>query len=293
MTGLRHPEYEEAAAPRNRTPRVSIITPVYNAGKYLRQALRSVAAQTYPDFEMVIVDDGSTDPTTLAVLAGASRDPRVTYHRTDRQGPAAARNYAIERSRGAYIVPLDADDYFAPTYLEETVRVLDERSDVGVVYAWIGFVGGHRGIWRTGRFSMPEILSYCPLHVTALYRREVWQDVGGYDPRFVESCEDWDFWVGAVARGWQGHRIEKVLSYYRRTPVSRAIGATDRAVSARLMRTLVTKHRALYERHLEAVLAGLYEEYTAMCLALERVYRHPAVSLGLRLRQLLERGGGR
>jgi glycosyltransferase involved in cell wall biosynthesis len=270
---------------------VSVITPVYNAGKYLRQALRSVAAQTYPDFEMVVVDDGSTDPTTLAVLARASRAPRVTCYRTERQGPAAARNYAIERSRGAYIVPLDADDYFAPTYLEETVRVLDERPDIGVVYAWIGFVGGHRGIWRTGRFAIPEILSYCPLHVTGLYRREVWRDVGGYDPRFVESCEDWDFWVGAAARGWKGHRIEKVLSYYRRTPVSRAIGATDREVSARLMRTLVTKHRALYERHLEAVLAGLYEEYTAMCVALERVYRHPAVSLGLRLRGLLERDG--
>jgi hypothetical protein len=58
------------------------------------------------------------------------------------------------------------------------------------------------------------------------------------------------------------------------------------------MRTLVTKHRALYERHLEEVLAGLYEEYTAMCVALERVYRHPAVSLGVRLRRLVERDGG-
>jgi len=288
MTDRRQPGPE---VQRSRAPRVSVITPVYNAGKYLRQALRSVAAQTYSDYEMVIVDDGSTDPTTLAVLAEAAREPWVTCHRTDRGGPAAARNHAIERSRGAYIVPLDADDYFAPTYLEETVRVLEACPDIGVVYAWIGFVGGHRGTWRTGRFSIPEILCYCPLHVTGLYRREVWEDVGGYDPRFVESCEDWDFWVGAAARGWKAHRIEKVLSYYRRTAVSRAIGATDREVSARLMRTLVTKHRALYERHLEEVLAGLYEEYTAMCVALERVYRHPAVSIGLRLRQLLARDG--
>jgi glycosyltransferase involved in cell wall biosynthesis len=281
-----------STAVRQRPPRVSVITPVYNAGKLLRRTLRSVASQTYRDHEVVIVDDGSTDPATLVEIAAASRLPGVTCHRIAHQGPAAARNHAIERSRGAYIVPLDADDYFADTYLEETVRVLDEHPEIGVAYTWIGFVGGHRGTWRTGRFSIPEILSFCSLHVTGLYRREVWEDVGGYDPRFVESCEDWDFWVGAAARGWKGHCIPKVLAYYRRTATSRAIGATDREVSARLMRTLVAKHRALYAEHLDDALAGLYEEYTAMCLALERVYRHPAVSLGVRLRQLLQRNGG-
>jgi glycosyltransferase involved in cell wall biosynthesis len=270
-------------------PRVSVIMPVYNAGGYLRRALDSVASQTYGAWELVLVDDGSTDRRTRALVDRAAERPGVRCFRIERQGPSAARNHAIEQARGMYIAPLDADDYFAESFLEETVRVLDEHPDVGIVYTWIGFVGGHTGTWRTGRFSIPELLSYCSMHVTGLYRREVWVDVGGYDPQFVESCEDWDFWLGAASRGWKGHCIPKVLSYYRRTRRSRAIAATDRAVSARLMRRLVTKHRALYERHLDEALAGLYEEYTSMCLALERVYRHPAVSVGVRLRQLFQR----
>ncbi len=270
-------------------PRVSVITPVFNAGRYLDRALRSVAAQTFPDFEVIVVDDGSTDRATRSALARAARQPQVRCYRTERQGPAAARNHAIAEAHGAYILPLDADDYLGATYLEETVPVLDARPDLGIVYTWIGFVGGHRGTWRTGRFGIPDLLSYCSLHVTGLYRRDVWVDVGGYDPRFVESCEDWDFWLSAAARGWKAHGIPKVLAYYRRTRDSRAVRATKRDVSGRLMRTLVDKHRGLYERHLGDALVGLYQEYTSMCVALERVYQHPAIALGVRVRALVHR----
>ncbi len=273
------------------TPRVSVITPVYNAGRHLLRAAASVEAQTWHDHEHVIVDDGSTDARTLAVLDQVAARPGVTRYRTQRHGPAAARNHAIDRARGAYILPLDADDYLADTYLAETVPLLDGDPSLGVVYTWIGFVGGHRGTWRTGGFGIPALLSYCSLHVTGLYRRQVWQDVGGYDPRFVDSCEDWDFWLGAAARGWRGHRIPKVLAYYRRTRTSRAVRATTREVSGRLMQALVDKHRVLYERHMDAALVGLYQEHTAMCVALERVYRHPLVSIGVRLRRLLHRDG--
>jgi glycosyltransferase involved in cell wall biosynthesis len=241
---------------------------------------------------VVVVDDGSTDGRTVRFLGEVERRPGMTVHRTENRGPAMARNTAVERSRGAYIVPLDADDYLAPSFLAETVAVLDGEPDIGMAYTWIGLVGGHRGTWRTGGFSIPELLCRCTVHVTALYRRELWADVGGYDPLFVESCEDWDFWLSAVARGWQARCIPKVLAYYRRRKGSRGVRARERGVSARLMRSLVTKHRALYERHLEDAMAGLFEEYSSVCLSLERVYEHPAVSLGLRLRSLLRGGGG-
>jgi len=273
------------------TPRVSVIIPVYNAGSDLGRALDSVSAQTVPDLEVVVVDDGSTDARTLKLLEKAARRPRVTVHRTENRGPAAARNEAVRRSRGSYVVPLDADDYLAPTFLAETVAVLDAEPEIGIAYTWIGLVGGHRGTWRTGGFSVPELLCRCTVHVTALYRREVWVDVGGYDPRFVESCEDWDFWLAAAARGWQARRIPKVLAYYQRRGRSRGVRARERGVSARLMRTLVAKHRTLYEQHLEDAMAGLFEEYSVVSHSLERLYNHPAVSVGLRLRALL-RGEG-
>jgi len=271
------------------SPRVSIVLPVFNAGRYLAQALDSAAAQTYRDFEIVIVDDGSSEARTLALLEDAAHRPGVHVHRTENRGPANARNFAIERARGAYILPLDADDYLAPTFLEKTVPALDADTDVGVAFTWVGLVGDHHGVWKTGGFSVPELLARCTLHVTSLFRRELWVDVGGYDPAFVESAEDWDLWLGAAARGWQGRCIPEVLTYYRRSSSSRERHARVPGVSARLMRTLVAKHRRLYEANLEDAFGRLYEERSAVCLSLERIYAHPAARLLIALRSVVKR----
>jgi len=275
------------------TPRVSVIMPVFNASRWLPQSLASVDAQTYRDFELVIVDDGSTEERTRVLLDEAARRPGVTVHRTENRGPSHARNLAIERARGAYILPLDADDYLAPTFLARTVPVLDAHPELGVAYTWVGLVGGHHGIWRTGDFSVRELLVRCTLHVASLYRCELWQDVGGYDPRFVESSEDWDLWLGAVERGWRGQCVPEVLVYYRRSATSRERNARQPGISTGLMRSLVAKHRALYEAHLEDALVGMYEERAEVCLSLERIYDHPAVRAYLRLRALVTGGDAR
>ena len=266
-----------------RGPRVSVIMPVFDAGPFVTEALDSVAAQTYRDFEVVIVDDGSTESRTLAALDRVRSRPGVTVLRTENHGPAAARNLAIERARGSYVLPLDADDYLAPAFLARTVPVLDADPGVGVVYTWVGLVGSHHGVWRTGGFTLHELLTRCTIHVASLYRREIWTDVGGYDG------EDWDFWLGAVARGWTGHGVPEVLAYYRRTPASRELNARAPGVSARLMRSVVEKHRGLYEANLEEALAGMYERMSSAGIMLERIYDHPAVRALLRLRALVRR----
>jgi len=270
-------------------PHVSVVIPVFNAGDYLARALDSVARQTYRDFETVIVDDGSTERRTLAILEAAAREPGVTVHRTPNGGPSRARNLGVERARGAYVLPLDADDYLASTFLAKTVPLLDADPALGVVYTWVALVGGHHGVWRTGGFSVTDLLSRCTIHVTSLYRRKIWEDVGGYDPRFVESCEDWDFWLGAAQRGWTGRCVPEVLVYYRRSPTSRELGSRAPGVSTRLMRTLVAKHRNLYVANLEDAMAGMYERLAAAGLTLERIYDHPAMRVYVRLRNLLGR----
>ena len=268
-------------------PRVSIIVPCFNAGTDLERAISSAVAQTYRDFEVVVVDDGSTDAATLATLSAVARRPGVTVHRTENRGPSAARNTAITRSRGAYILPLDADDYLAATYLDHTVPLLDGDPALGVAYTWIGLIGQHTGTWKTGDFTVPALLVRCTLHVTALYRRKVWAGVGGYDPRFVDGADDWDFWLSAAGRGFTGRCVPEVLAYYQRNDRSRERKARAPGVAGRVMRTLVAKHRALYEAHLEDALAGLYEHLAATSLTLERVYQHPAIRLGVRLRRLV------
>ena len=268
------------------TPRVSIVVPVYNAGRYLAEALSSAAAQTFRDVETVVVDDGSTDPHTRAVLDDAEHRWDVRLLRQPNRGVAAARNEAVAAARGAYVLPLDADDVLGTRFLERTVPVLDAEPAVGVVHTWVELFGGHHGVWRTGPFGVPALLARCTVHVTSLYRRDVWEAVGGYDPAFVEGGEDWDFWLGVAARGWQARGIPEVLARYRRHPGSRELGARAPGSGARVMRRLVAKHRSLYEAHLDDALAALYEHHAATCLTLERIYDHPAARALLRLRDL-------
>ena len=268
-------------------PRVSIVMPVYNAGAFLEEALASAAAQTYADVETVVVDDGSTDARTRALLDAAAQRSGVRLFRQANAGVAAARNRAVEEARGTYILPLDADDVLGPGFLARTVPVLDAEPSIGIVHTWVELIGGHHGVWRTGPFSVAALLARCTIHVTSLYRRELWRGVGGYDPQFTEGAEDWDFWLGAAASGWQACGVPEVLTQYRRHAASRELAARAPGVSGRVMRRLVAKHRALYQAHLDDALANLYEHHAATCLTLERIYDHPAMRAFLRLRGLV------
>jgi glycosyltransferase involved in cell wall biosynthesis len=265
-------------------PVVSVVTPVFDTGRDLAQALDSVAAQTFAAHEHVLVDDGSTDAETRRILDGAGARPGVTVVRTENRGPAAARNLAIERARGRYVLPLDADDHLAPEFLARTVPVLEAEPDVGVVHTWVALVGGHRGVWQTGPFALPELLARCTIHVTALFRRTLWSDVGGFDSRYVESAEDWDFWIGLAGRGARAVCVPETLAFYRRTSQSRERAARAPGVSGKLMRQLVEKHRPLYERHLPEALGLVYDELARVSDTLERIYGLPGVHLALRLR---------
>ena len=258
-------------------PRVSIVIPVFDSGAVLADALASVGRQTFRAYEVVLVDDGSTDPATIAQCDAAAREPGVRLVRTPHQGPARARNTGIEAARGAYVLPLDSDDWIAPTFLERTVAVLDQDPSVDVAFTWVSLVGRHHGTWETGPFALPDMLSRCTIHVCALYRRRVWELAGGYDPQFVESCEDWDFWLSALEHGVGGRGIPEVLAYYRRTPASREIGSRAPGTSTILMRNLVRKHRALFEAHVDEAFPAIYERLAAAGVTLERIYHHPVM----------------
>jgi GT2 family glycosyltransferase len=258
-------------------PRVSIVVPVFDSGAYLDDALASVARQTFRDYEVILVDDGSTDARTIARCDAAAREPGVRLVRTPNRGPALARNTGIEAAAAPYVLPLDSDDTLAPAFLARTVAVLDAEPSVDVVHTWVALTGRHHGVWETGPFAIPDMLSRCTIHVASLYRRRVWELAGGYDPRFVESCEDWDFWLSALEQGATGRGIPEVLAYYRRTDGSREIGSRAPGTSTRLMRSLVEKHRALYAAHVDEAFPAIYERLAAAGVTLERIYHHPVM----------------
>lgn len=115
------------------SPKVSVIVPCYNLGQYLDETIDSILAQTYQDFKIIIVNDGSTDGDTIELLKTYNK-PKTQVIHTENQGPSAARSAGIPLAKGQYILPLDADDLIGDTYLEKAVEVLDKDPSIGIVY---------------------------------------------------------------------------------------------------------------------------------------------------------------
>jgi glycosyltransferase involved in cell wall biosynthesis len=213
-----------------RAPAVSVVIPCYQHAEFLAEAVESVIGQTFEDWEIVIVDDGSTDATTptAEALIAAHRDRRIRLIGQANQGPATARNNGIASSSGRYILPLDADDVLLPQMLAKTVALLEHEPDVAIAYTDQVYFGTASRTVRTPAWE-PDLLRRRNLFAYAsLYRRTVWEGVGGYNPNMRLGYEDWDFWIGAAERGFVARRIPELLFAYRVRPNSRDSGARVR-----------------------------------------------------------------
>lgn len=235
-------------------PKVSVIIPCFNLGQYLEEAVDSVCAQTDQDFEIVIVNDGSTDPATNALIAGLSR-PRTTVLWSENRGLGAARNLAIAHARGRYLCALDADDRLHPQFLEKTTAVLDADPRIAFVSTWLETFGDEHWVWRQERCDFPALLAECVVLTAAPVRREAVEAVGGYDESMAaQGDEDWDLWISLVEQGYRGTILPEVLFHYRRRAGSMSATSTRGDVRLRLWDNLLQKHRASYLHHLTDVL---------------------------------------
>jgi len=199
-------------------PLVSIIIPCYNYARYLPEAIMSVINQTFQDFEIIIVNDGSTDNTIEVTKKLIAWFPSYSIHLINQENsgqPAISRNNGICKSRGRYILCLDADDKLAPTMLEECIRMLETHPEVAIAYTDRLDFDGVDGVVQAGEYDFSRLIYANHISYCALYRREVWEHIGGYREN-VKAVEDWDFWIAAGAQGYYGKRIPRPLFMYRR-----------------------------------------------------------------------------
>lgn len=227
-------------------PKVSVVIPCYNQGIFLREALDSVLAQTHSDYEIIVVDDGSTDAETLSILDGTD-NPAVKILRTSNGGLAMARNRGIAASIGDIILPLDADDLIAPTYLEKGVSVFVSNPDVGVVYSSADKFGAVNELWQLPEFSPALLLKENMVFCSAMFRRELWARGGGYNINMKYGWEDWDFWLSLCELGISFVRIPEVLFYYRVREDSMTV-SMGYIKKLRMMMRLIFNHPRLYAR---------------------------------------------
>ncbi len=196
-------------------PLVSVVIPCFNYGRFLGDALESVARQTLQDLEVIVVNDGSTDPYTCNLLENLQQ-PKVQVIHQANTGPEGARNKGISKARGKYICCLDADDILEPTYLEKCVSMLESNPGIGFAYSWLHLFGDEQGTWETQDFDIDKILQYNHVLASAVFKKEDWLDVGGYRPEMRGGYEDWEFWIRLGAKGLRGKTIPELLFGHRR-----------------------------------------------------------------------------
>src|SRR6266567_3863454 len=198
----------------SRSRRISIVMPCFNHGEFLREAVDSVLSANRDDLELVMVDDGSTDERTRKEMEHLrARGIKVIWQ--ENKGPAAARNAGIAASQADYILPLDADDRLRAEWIDRGLEILDTDSTVGVVCWDTKFFGKRTDLWLGGPFDLNRLLQQSYIPCTALYRRSVWEQNGGYDSTIV-GYEDWEFWLGAVEHGWKFAYIPEIFFDYRK-----------------------------------------------------------------------------
>lgn len=236
---------------------VSVIMPCYNDGRYIQEAIESLEKQTYSNYELIVIDDGSDDTETQKIISELNKK-NITVLHTNHLRPAGARNYGIAHANGKYILPLDSDDMIEPTYIEKAVKLLETHSEVGVVYCQADLFGERNGRWDLPDYSRDQMLLDNIVFVTAMFYRKDWELVGGFKTNMDAGMEDYDFWLSILELGREIYQIPEILFHYRIKPVSRTTNFQDDSLQVQqIYRRIFDNHKKFYEENYDIVIPVL------------------------------------
>jgi glycosyltransferase involved in cell wall biosynthesis len=205
--------------------------PAYNVAPYIGAAIASVRAQTHTDWELLVVDDGSTDRTASIALDSAARDSRIRVLRQANGGISSARNHGLRESASAFIAILDSDDVWAPEYLAAQLAILERDDTIDIVTGNAWFLGGR----LDGQLARPHPDPRQPpdleriledeqaVFIMSVFRRRVYERIGGFDEA-LRTNEDYDYWIRAAAAGVRFARNDRPIGWYRRRDDSLSAG---------------------------------------------------------------------
>ena len=196
--------------------RLSVVIPCFNHGEFIIEAISSVEECSEKVYEIIIVNDGSTDPYTCEVIEELKKKGYFVIEQKN-SGLSAARNNGIELTRGEYILPLDSDNRIRPNYILKGIEILDKFPKVGVVYGNAEYFGKKSGLWEVPEFDLRRLVFGNYIDACAVFRKSVWEDCGHYDTKMPRQLgyEDWNFWLSAAGKGYEFYHVPEVLFDYR------------------------------------------------------------------------------
>ncbi len=211
--------HQEAGTPLEKTNgngKLSIVVPFYNMGDHIAGCVRSLQTSTYPDKEILIVDDGSTDPQSIAILERLEGEPSVKIYRKKNEGLAETRNFGASRANGEFLAFLDADDRVDPDYYAKAVRVLQQYDNVFFAGSWVSYFGNTRRNWVGYSPQPPYILVHNTLNSSGLiYKKQAFCRAGLNDRLVDYGLEDYESIISLMAAGYNGVALPEFLFHYQ------------------------------------------------------------------------------
>lgn len=230
--------------------KISIIIPYYKGEDYITETLKSVYHQTYQDFEVIIVNDGS-ERAALDLIETNEAFKNLKIIHQENQGQSSARNNGVKSATGKYILFLDCDDLIDKTFLEKTHQILSKNKEVRVCYTKGKFFEKTDKEWVLQSFNTFDFLIENCIPITALIYKEDFEKIGGFDTR-LNYYEDWDFWIYLIERGVKVHKIDEFLFFYRIRNTADSLTNTSIDNSSRLSDNffeIYKKHYTFYKQN--------------------------------------------
>ncbi len=239
-------------------PMVSVVIPCYKQAHFVTEAIESVLAQTYRNFEIIVVDDGSPDDVRSVVERMIAQHPerKIRLLAQPNQGLSASRNNAIREAAGEYILPLDADDRLRETFMEACIRKIQSDPKVAIVSTHLQEFGETTRTIDCGKPALEQLAIANQINYCSLFPKYLWNKVGGYKSAMRYGFEDWDFWISCLQAGAQIAVVPEHLFLYRKRGDSMFTSATAHATE--LQAQIVINHPGLYSEDTERWAAAFF-----------------------------------
>jgi glycosyltransferase involved in cell wall biosynthesis len=232
-------------------PFVSFIIPYYNAGATIQETIDSIFNQSYSNFDIWLINDGSTDQVSIDKLKAYEGNEKIHILHQENAGPSSARNAAIEKTKAAFIVPIDADDLIAKETLSEGLKTMCSDDTIGVVYGNLQFFGAQTKIQIQEDFNLEKQLVWNQIAVCCLIRKSVFDAVGYYDTYLSKlGLEDWEFWIRVGNSQWQFVKLEHIQFSIRIQENSRTLDVANKNIES-IKAYVSQKHSIIWMKHYE------------------------------------------
>ncbi len=240
---------------------VSIIVPCYNHAQYLGEALDSVLAQSYPHWECIIVNDGSTDNTKETGEAYVNKDPRFALINIPNSGVSTAKNTGVAHASGTYIFPLDADNRMHPECISLCIQEFEKKPEASLVYTEAELFGEERGLWNLPPFDYKTMLKSNMIDNSAMFLKKDFDRVGGYRINMVHGLEDWDFFIALLygCKPEQVIKIDKPLYSYRARSSGRRMTVASNGRQKDMLDLMVYNNFSIYKEYFPEIFTRIHE----------------------------------